>query len=251
MGKIQLALLLMILLLPTILAVEPAFIFEKNKAVNLCIPTFNENNSEATSGTTCFLTLKNSQMDILINDKIMEFNSSGLFCYNISSELFNELGEHPTTKRCNTTVDNSFSTFVILITETGSTQDTSEAIGSFGFLIMIIAITILLGIIGFKLCETENLWILGIFFLFLMLLFLVFDIYLGYEYRLNYTGANNDSSVIEILFYSFLFLFTTGVGITIVLLFRKWHKIIDWFKAALKNDAEPDDDYFSGQDDFR
>ena len=84
-----------------------------------------------------------------------------------------------------------------------------------------------------------------------MVLFLVFDIYLGYEYRLNYTGANNDSTMIEILFYSFLFLFTTGVAITIVLLFRKWHKIVDWFKAALKNDAEPDDDYFSGQDNYK
>ena len=84
-----------------------------------------------------------------------------------------------------------------------------------------------------------------------MLLFLVFDIYLGYEYRLNYTGANNDSQVIEILFYIFLFLFTTGVAVTIVMLFRKWHKIVDWFKSALKNDKEGDDEFFSGKDNYK
>lgn len=222
---------------------------ERDRIFNLKIP-FIVNGTVASTSATCNVSIDYPDGIYLKENVSMTNRNNGDFNITLTAAEINQLGTYEWRAFCCDGSDCAAGYGSFEVTETGHTQETSQAIGSFGFLIMMIAITILLGIIGFKLSETENLWILGIFFLFLMLLFLVFDIYLGYEYRLNFTGADNDSSVIEILFYSFLFLFTTGVAITIVLLFRKWHKIVDWFKAALKNDAEPDDDYFSGKDGF-
>ena len=222
--------------------------FERNQDITLALPcSFNGTFCDDTA--VCLISIQYPNGTLQLNNLTMSNTGNGLPSIDVNdSEV---LGEHTIFYACTQDAISDSATLPMFITETGHTQDTSQAIGSLGFLIMIIAITIFIGILGFKLSETENLWVLGIFFLFLFVLFLVFDIYLGYEYRLNYTGANNDSTMIQMLFYGFLFLFTTGIAITIVMLFRKWHKIVDWFKAALKNDSEPDDDYFSGQDNFR
>ena len=222
--------------------------FERNQDITLALPcSFNGTFCDDTA--VCLISIQYPNGSLQLDNITMDNSGNGMPSIDVNDSTI--LGEHTIFYACTQEGISDSATLPLFITETGHIQETPQAIGSLGFLIVVLSVTVLLGILGFKLSETENLWVLGIFFLFLMLLFLVFDIYLGYEYRLNYTGADNDSTVIEILFYSFLFFFTTGVAITIVLLFRKWHKIVDWFKAALKNDAEPDDDYFSGQDNYK
>ena len=139
--KIQLTILIAILLLPTVLAVEPAFTFKQDKAVNLCIPVFNANNSEATAATTCFLTLKNPLMQVMVTDEIMTFDSEGLFCYDINSSFLNMTGNYPTTMRCNSTIDNSFSNFITEITPTGKVTSDGIPFISMGLFLLVFGVS--------------------------------------------------------------------------------------------------------------
>ena len=113
------------------------------------------------------------------------------------------------------------------ITQTGYKQTTSEGIGSAIFLILILSLTVLFGFMGFKFVESDTLWALGIFFLGLSLLFVVYDVYLGYEYHLNYIGSANDSRMPETIFYIFMIILTAGLMSGAVLLFKNWKKIKD------------------------
>jgi len=143
MGKIltlTILSLFALLLLPTVLAAEPAFIFKQNTPVDLCLEIFNENLSLATEGTTCFLTLKNPQMNISIANKPMRFDSLGRFCYDINGSKLNALGEYPTTVTCNSTIDNLMLSFTSLVTTTGTIFSTGQSILYVVFLVLLILI---------------------------------------------------------------------------------------------------------------
>ena len=167
MEKKLLIILFLMLLLPTaVLAVDPAFTFKQNRAVDLCIPQFNENNSQATAGTTCFLTLKNPLMEVMIEDKLMEFKSDGLFCYDINNSFLNTIGNYPTTVRCNTTIDHSFSSFTTEVTPTGFT-------GTLGFYILILGLSLGIIVLGFW-KQDAPIVILGSFGLYFVGLYILY-----------------------------------------------------------------------------
>ncbi len=221
--------------------------FERNQDINLALPC-SFNGTFCSDTATCVISLQYPNGSLQLDNLTMSNTGNGMPNIDVNDSTI--LGEHTIFYSCTQNSVSDSATLPMFITETGHNQNTSQAIGSLGFLLMMIAITAGIGFLGFKLSETENLWPIGIFFLLIMIFFLVFDIYLGYEYRLNFTGADNDSGVIETLFYIFLFLFTTGVAVTIAMLFRKWHRIVDWFKSAFKKE-ESDDDFFSGKDGFK
>jgi len=128
------------------------------------------------------------------------------------------------------------------ITQTGYKQTTSEAIGSAVFLFLILALTVLFGFLGFKFVESDTLWVLGIFFIVLSLFFVVYDVWLGYEYHLNYIGSANNSALPQTIFFIFLTVLVAGLMVSLVLLITKWQKLVRWIKQALKEEKDEDDD---------
>lgn len=128
-----------------------------------------------------------------------------------------------------------------LISPNGVSQTTSQGLGSFSFSFIMFGLTVLIGYLGFKLSESKTLWILGLFFLFLALLFVVYDVYLGYQYYLNYTGEI-DAGMPQQIFYIFMFLLTAGFLVSIALLFLRWKDIGRYIKQTLK--SKDDDEEF-------
>jgi TRAP-type C4-dicarboxylate transport system permease small subunit len=122
------------------------------------------------------------------------------------------------------------------VTPNGLLQTTSQGIGSFAYMLLIFGLTILFGWLGFKYLDSNYVWVLGIFFLFLSLLFIVYDVWLGYEYSLNYTGTG-EANIIGILFYIFLFILVGGLITSLILLFTKWKKVREWYKK-IKEEGE-------------
>jgi len=120
------------------------------------------------------------------------------------------------------------------VTPTGYAQTIPQSINSLGYLILMIFLTIIIGILGFSLKDSEKLWVLGIFFIFLSILLLVYDFWIGYEFHKNLTGINNGSSIQEILFVAFLVLICIGLFISAVLLIKNWKKIFKWLKEIKK-----------------
>lgn len=121
--------------------------------------------------------------------------------------------------------------FDFQVTNTGSIQSVPEAIGSFSYLFLMIILTITLLYIGFRLSDSDMLWVLGTFFMFLSMLFMIYDIWLGYEYQIKYVGSTSSTAVPEILFYLFLFALASGLLVGAVLLFKRLPEVIDWFKV--------------------
>lgn len=129
------------------------------------------------------------------------------------------------------------------VTHTGSVQTTSEAISSFAYLVLVIILTITFLYVGFKLTESDVLWVLGIFFMFLSMLFLMYDLWLGYEYQVKYTGAASSAAVPEVLFYLFLASLVMGLLVGGVLLFKRLPEVINWFKINVFNKSEDEWDH--------
>lgn len=128
------------------------------------------------------------------------------------------------------------------ITTNGSTQTTSQGLGSIAFVIIVLAMTITFGYLGYKFMDSDLLWALGIFFIGLCFLLLIYDVWLLYEFKINYTGSSPDAKIPETIFYIFMTVLTTGFMVGIVLLTTKWKVVKDKFKAAIKPEPEDKDD---------
>jgi len=126
------------------------------------------------------------------------------------------------------------------ITPLGTSQSTSQGIGSFGYLFLMIALMFVFGYMSFKFFNTENWWIMGILFGFISLTLLVYNSWLGYEYRNILTGLPS-SNIPETLFWILLFILVLGSLTCVVLLFRHWRKIFKYMKKEIKR-KEPNDE---------
>jgi glucan phosphoethanolaminetransferase (alkaline phosphatase superfamily) len=132
--------------------------------------------------------------------------------------------------------------YTFYVTPTGIQQSTSQGINSAIFLFLVLGLTFLFGILGFKYSESEFLWVLGIFFLFLSLLFVVWDVWLAYEFYTNLTGINDNNPIPETMFYIFLFVLVAGFLSCGILLFAHWKKVKKWFKDAYYQQKQEDDE---------
>ena len=65
-------------------------------------------------------------------------------------------------------------------------------------------------------------------------MFIVYDVWLGYEYHKNYVGAAS-SGMPEMIFNIFLFILVAGLVISAVLLFTKWEKLVKRFRQELRD----------------
>jgi hypothetical protein len=135
-----------------------------------------------------------------------------------------------------------------IITPTGFCQTTSQGLGSMSFIILMFGLTVLLGFLGFKFSESKLLWVLGIFFIFLALLFVVYDVFLGFQYYQNYTGEA-DGGMPQIIFYIFMMLLTAGLMVSMILLFRHWKDWARYIKRELKS-KDTDDEFDKDVENF-
>jgi len=121
----------------------------------------------------------------------------------------------------------------------GKVQSVSQGIGSMVFLALMIILMVLFGFIGYKLSKSDYWWVLGIFFMFLAILLLVYNTWLGYEYHRNLTGLG-DSAIPEIIFYIFLFVLVLGLLTSIVLLALHWKKVFKYVKKEIRSNKKED-----------
>ena len=140
------------------------------------------------------------------------------------------------------------------ITQLGFLQSVAQGIGSFGYLILMITLMFVFGYLSFKFFSTENWWIMGIFFGFMSLIFLVYNSWLGYSYHKMVTGLPASNMPVT-FFYMLLLLLVIGSLTCIALLFRHWRKIFKYMKREIKrkepNDADFEDwdvDTWAGED---
>jgi hypothetical protein len=230
-------LLIMLLVLPFILADTETYPVNKD----ISLPLSCTLNGAIPSNSTNFnISISYPNGTTFINNKQATSLGNGLFSYDINFPI---LGLYPVQTFCwdgSNTGSNPNDYYDI--TPNGLAQSTAQGIGSAMFLGLMIVLTFLFIWLGFKLGESDKLWVLGLFFIFLSILFIVYDVWLGYEYHRNFTG-NVDSSTPEIIFYIFMFLLVSGLIISGVLLFTKWKKLVKYIKREIK-----DRDYSLEQD---
>lgn len=117
-----------------------------------------------------------------------------------------------------------------VVTPSGISQSISQGINSAAFLFLMFGLTIFLGYLGFKFLENDYLWVLGLFLIFVMFIFMVYDVWLGYEYHLTLTGINTGSNVPQIIFFIFMFVLVTSFLTSGILLFTHWKEILKYWK---------------------
>jgi hypothetical protein len=128
-----------------------------------------------------------------------------------------------------------------IVTSSGLIQNSSQGIASFSYLLLMIVLMFSFTFIGFKLSKTEYWWILGVFFIFLSALLLIYNTWLGYEYHRTLTGFA-DSSIPEIIFYIFLLILVLGLLASLILLFLHWKKVFKYIKREIKRQPKEDRD---------
>jgi hypothetical protein len=167
---------------------------------------------------------------IHVLDNVMDFSDDDEFSLFINSQNFSSISKLAFFIQCNTSNEVGSVNGFLEINNLGFEQTTSESINSSIILALFVTLTIMFLIVGFKLSETENLWVLGIFLMGISLFFLVYDLYLGYAYSLNYVGTDM-SRIPEILFFIFAIGLAAGLLVSTILSIRHLPKIIEWFKV--------------------
>jgi hypothetical protein len=208
-----------------------------NTPINLIL-TCTINDAIPSSATTMNFTLAYPNGSLMLDAVQAQAKGSGVFNYTIT---FPEIGTYYPILLCvdgensNSNPDNKYD-----ISPLGMSQTTSQGIGSGVFLFTMLALTCLFGWIGFKLVESKNLWIMGIFFLFLSILFVTYDVWLGYEYHRNFTGLAN-SGMPGTIFYVFMTLLVVGFLSSLGLLFLRWKDLAKYIKNQLKKKKEDEE----------
>ena len=128
------------------------------------------------------------------------------------------------------------------ITPSGSTQTTAQGLGSMGFILLVLALTCIFGWLGWKLVNNDIFLPMGVFFIMLAGLLLIYNVWLLYEFKLNYTGSTPNALVPETIFYIFMTILVAGLMAAFFLLFTKWKVIKEKFKAAIKPEQEDNDE---------
>jgi len=177
--------------------------------------------------------VSNSEMTKRISD----------FNYTINGTLLTENGNnYQVVGFCLAGSNISSFYFSFNINQVGLEQSTAQGLGSLAFLALYCVLTIVFGIVGFKLTETKYLWVLGIFVMFLSTLFLIYDVWLGYEYHSAITGFSN-SNVPEFMFYGILAIVVCGLLVSGILLFTYWEKLVSYIKKEFKTkENDPTDE---------
>jgi len=129
-----------------------------------------------------------------------------------------------------------------IITPSGSMQTTAQGISSIAIIVLVLALTCIFGYLGWRLMNNDLTIPIGIFFIVLALLFLVYNVWLLYEFKLNYTGSTPDAGIPQTIFVIFMTILGVGLLTAGVLLFTKWKVIKDKFKNAIKPEKEDKDD---------
>lgn len=117
--------MLVILILPVVSA-ECSFVFQKDDIINLNVPVTNSDNSMANSSTTCNITIRDSDENIVIQNQIMSFNAGGIYNYTMTNNT--DLGEYPAFVSCTDGGDSGFSSFCFEITPSGLISSTGDSI---------------------------------------------------------------------------------------------------------------------------
>lgn len=168
----------------------------------------------------------------------VNFNYTFCRTQSLGEYTYTSIGNPDGTTSCNTCAEEvSF-----MVTSTGVEQSTAQGIASSIFIILMLGLTFIFAWIGFKLSESDNLWVVGLFFLFLAVLMLTYNVWLGVEYSRNWIG-NDNSAVPSMIFWIFLSLVTIGFFVTIVIIISNWKKYWKQYKSYLKkkNDFEEED----------
>jgi hypothetical protein len=139
-----------------------------------------------------------------------------------------------------TCVDYDFETTV-----SGNVQTTSQGINSAAFLLLMISLASIFGFVGFKLSNHKTFWVLGVLFMFLGLILLVYDVWLGFEYSRFYIGNDNNGGTPQIIFFIFLMCLTAGLFMGIVMILKNWRDIYNNVTQAVTG-KDPDDDGYDG-----
>lgn len=183
------------------------------------------------------ISISNTIDGIIFNNVEMVSNGSGVWIYEYTPtrEIRHDVNGEGDIDGS----DKSFSTY-FLVNPTGQELSTSISIGSSIYLFLMIFLTSFFIFIGFKLSETDNLWILGIFFLFISLLFIIYDVWLGYAYHLNYVSSISSSRVPEIIFYLLLMSLSAGLLVSAILLFKRLPEVVSWLKINVAGKSEDD-----------
>lgn len=229
MKKILLTLLIGLFLIGNILALDDMGTGKQNNNF-----TINQICDDATYVTLSTVQYPDRHIETInVN---MTSTGNGAYQYNLTNTSL--IGRYDITQ-VSDGCEGTFATY-FEITPSGTAQTTSQGIGSMVFLVLMVTLMFVFGFIGFKLSKSEYWWVLGIFFMFLSFLLLVYNTWLGYEYHRNLTNLG-DSSIPEIIFYTFLLILVLGLLTSLVLLFLHWKKVFKYVKREIKQRKESEE----------
>lgn len=198
------------------------------------------------SSTSCYFHLYTANgTQILETSPVSTSDTSNVnneWMLNVLGGNFSQLGDYAYTIQCNSTAAGlgGFASVGFDVTLSGGEQSTAQGVAALGYLVLMIFLTLFFGFVGFRLADSENLWILGMFFIFLALVLVTYDTWLGVLYYENFMGTGITSSVPQTIFYIYLGLLVLGLIVSAILLFKKIPQIIEWFKVKVLGEGNED-----------
>lgn len=208
------------------------------------VHVFNASNGlPMTSGVLCNLHMYGQDGEHIFKHNDFAVSDGYDFEFNVTGGNFTSLGEYYIHVQCNNSDSGGFISIPVDVIQPQTIQQNeAQSIGSFSYLMMLIFITAFLGYLGFKLSDSEKLWVMGLLFIVMCLFMVIYDVWVGYEYQQTLTEVGNAGMMMNVFI---MLIISIGVGLTIavVIFVRNWKKIKKAMIEAWNEEEEEDDDW--------
>lgn len=232
----------------TLVSIEPPVTHQAQMDYMLHVHVLNSTDSKIiNTSLTCFYHLSDvdgykiaeGYLNLTTTSKISNLS----YVATIKGGNFSDYGMYNVLQQCyqDTTLISGISRIVINVSPSGKSQSTPEAMASFSYMLLMIALLAFLGWLGFKLTMSPYLWVLGIFFLFVSLLLLVYDVWLAAMFY-DYLANINDSNLPQVIFYIFMASLVIGLLVSVALLLTHWKDLIRYIKKEFKKEKKDEDE---------
>lgn len=153
-------LIFVLAMMPLVSALDCDYIGTQNQDMDFSIQVYNANMTKTSSNTDCYFTLRNPDLDVIIDDSQMDYNTGGYFNHTIPASNISETGEYPVNIRCDNVIEAGISAICIDVTPNGERTNSAKAVlylGSLFALIIFLIISVIL-IFSVERVEFKFLW---------------------------------------------------------------------------------------------
>jgi len=140
-GLFMLNVVLVLLLLPSVLAVDEDLIYKANEPVDIKVPCYNQTGSPCDGGTKCNITIQDPEGHFVVSNNLMTSTNS-VYNYSLHTNETSKPGDYNVWVNC-IGDDTGFTSFTYKVTPSGKEPNVGTAVLYIGLILVIVTLLVM------------------------------------------------------------------------------------------------------------